>query len=84
VVEKRKRIILLSIFDTIFIFGLIVFLYVVGISYFQPYWLDKQVFHLQEGISWLDWLRNDTLGVIAFVASVLGFFFSRILRNQKR
>jgi len=82
--EKRKRTILLSVSDTAFVFGLIIFLYVVGVSYFQPYWLSRQVFHLQQGISWLSWLRNDTLGVIALVASMLGFFSSRLVRNQKQ
>jgi len=77
-----KRTLILSVFDTLFLFGLIVFIYEVGVSYFQPQWLSKQVVHLQEGISWLSWLRNDTLGVIALGLSVLGYFGSRYLRNR--
>lgn len=80
---QGRRTVILSILDTLFVFGLIVFLYVVGVSYFQPYWLSKQVFHLQEGIWWLGWLRNDTIGVIGFVLSVAGFFGARYLRNLK-
>ena len=72
-----------AIFDCLFIYGLIVFVYVVGLSYWQPYWLDKQVTHLQEGIEWLTWLRNDTMGIIAFLASTIGFFGGRYLRHKK-
>jgi hypothetical protein len=78
----RRRTIILSVFDTMFVFGMIVFLYVVGVSYFQPYWLSRQVFHLQEGISWLSWLRNDRMGVIAIAGSCVGFFGARVLRNS--
>jgi len=73
---------MLSVCETLFLFGLIIFIYEVGVSYFQPQWLSKQVIHLQEGVSWLSWLRNDTLGVIAFALSVLGYFGSRYLRNR--
>ncbi len=72
----------ISLFELFFVFGLIVFLYEVGLSYWQPYWLSRQVFHLQEGVSWLEWLRNDTLGVIAFVSSAVSFFAWRYLKNS--
>lgn len=72
----------LAVLDFLFIFGLIVFFYVVGLSYWQPYWLDKQVTHLQEGIEWLAWLRNDTMGIIAFLASAIGFIGGRYLRHK--
>ncbi len=73
----------IAVFETLFVLGLIVFLYVVGVSYWQPYWLDKQVTHLQEGIEWLQWLRNDTMGVIAFVVSGVSFFTARYLRARR-
>lgn len=76
-----NKALLRAIFNFFFIYGLIVFLYVVGLSYWQPYWLDKQVSHLQEGIEWLSWLRNDTMGVIAFIVSAIGFFGGRYLRH---
>jgi len=73
----------IALFETFFVFGLVVFAYVVGLSYWQPYWLDKQVTHLQEGIPWLSWLRNDTMGVIAFMLSITSFFVARYLRVLK-
>jgi hypothetical protein len=75
----NSRVFVTSIFQSLFVFGLIVFLYVVGVSYWQPTWLDKQVSHLQDGIWWLSWLRNDTMGVIAFFVSGASFFvFQRV------
>jgi hypothetical protein len=82
--SERRRILLTSAFDTLFVFGLVVFLYVVGVSYFQPYWLNKEAYHFQVGIWWLSALRNDDMGIIAFVVSLASFFCSRYLRNQHR
>lgn len=73
----RKIIKIIS--ETMFVFGLVVFWYVAGVSYFQPSWLDKQVTHLQEGIAWLDFLRNDNLGIMAFLVSLIGFIIMRWL-----
>ena len=81
--NEARRVFLITAFDALFVFGLIVFSYVVGISYFQPYWLNKEAFHLQVGIWWLSGLRNDNMGVIALVVSFVGFFCSRYLRNQR-
>jgi hypothetical protein len=78
----RKGKIVKTVAETAFLFGLIIFLYVVGVSYFQPYWLDKQVTHLQEGVSWLTWLTNDILGIIAFIVSVCGFMVMRYLSSE--
>jgi len=72
-----------SLFDSLFVFGLLVFLYVVGVSYFQPFWLNKEAFHLQVGIWWLSGLRNDDMGVIAFVVSFVSFLCGRYLRNHR-
>lgn len=79
----RSRALPIAIFETLFVFGIIIFLYVVGVSYWQPFWLDKQVTHLQEGIPWLNWLRNDTMGAIAFLVSGASFFSARYLRNKR-
>lgn len=73
---------MIAAFETLFLFGLVVWLYVAGVSYWQPYWLDKQVTHLQEGVEWLSWLRNDTMGVIAFMVSGVSFFAARYLKRQ--
>jgi hypothetical protein len=73
---------MISVFESLFVFGLIVFLYVVGVSYWQPDWLHKQVSHLQEGIWWLSWLRNDVMGVIGFLASGASFFAFCYLKNS--
>jgi hypothetical protein len=80
--SDRRRVTLLSFFDALFIFGLVIFLYIVALSFFQPYWLSRQVFHFQQEIGWLSWLRNDTMGVIASAVSFLGFLASQYLRNQ--
>ncbi len=77
----RKLSLSIALFETLFVFSLIVFLYVVGLSYWQPYWLDKQVTHLQERVTWLAWFRNDTMGVMAFIVSVSSFYVARYLRN---
>jgi len=79
--KGKRRALAISVFETLFVFGLIVFLYVVALSFWQPYWLSRQVFHFQEGISWLRWLRNDTMGVIALVVSAASYLASRYLRN---
>src|SRR6267378_7214076 len=81
---NATRRLLLSTCETLFVYGLIVYVYVVGVSYFQPLWLSKQVSHLQEGISWLSWLRNDIMGIVAFVVSLGGFFTSRFIRNRNK
>lgn len=36
-----------SLFLTNLVFGLMLFIYVVALSFFAPYWLDEQVIHLQ-------------------------------------
>jgi hypothetical protein len=79
--KGKRRALAVSVFETLFAFGLIVFLYVVGLSFWQPYWLSRQVFHFQEGIPWLWWLRNDTMGVMALVLSAASYLASRYLRN---
>ncbi len=80
--KQRRNVLAISILETLFAFGLIVFLYVVGVSYWQPQWVSRQVFHLQEGIWWLSWLRNDTMGVIAFVVSAFSFIALRYLKKS--
>jgi hypothetical protein len=79
----RARVLTVSIFDTLFVFGLIVFLYVVGVSYFQPFWLSREAFHFQVGIWWLSGLRNDDMGIVAFVVSFVSFLCGRYLRNRR-
>ncbi|MDY6833451.1 MAG: hypothetical protein SVY53_01445 [Chloroflexota bacterium] len=71
---------------TAFVFGLIVFLYVVALSFFAPYWLDKQVTHLQEEGELLHpllwWLRNDVMGILCLFGSALGFFIWRLTAGR--
>ncbi len=82
VTSPRLKVLAISLFETLFVFGLVVFFYVAGVSYWQPQWLSRQVFHLQEGMLWLSWLRNDTMGVMAFVVSAFSFFALRYLKNS--
>ena len=76
-VKKTKgKYILLVLFESMFIFGLVIFSYEAGVSYFQPQWLDKQVVHFQEPGYFLKWckIRNDEFGMLALIASIIGFF----------
>jgi hypothetical protein len=56
---------------TMFIFGLLVWLYVVAVQITHPEWLTLQFSHLD--FPPLDW-RLDEVGIIAFAVSAFGFF----------
>ena len=56
---------------TMFVFGLLVWLYVVVIQVTHPEWLPGQFSHV--AFPPLDW-RLDEVGIIAFAVSAFGFF----------
>jgi hypothetical protein len=56
---------------TMFIFGLLVWLYVVAVQITHPEWLPLQFSHLD--FPPLNW-RLDIVGIIAFAVSAFGFF----------
>jgi hypothetical protein len=58
-----------------FLFGLLVWLYVVAIQITHPQWLDGQFSHVSfPPFNW----RLDDIGIIAFSTSALGFFFWKL------
>jgi nitrate reductase NapE component len=54
-----------------FVFGFLVWLYVVVIQITHPEWLSGQFSHVT--VPLLDW-RLDEVGIIAFAVSAFGFF----------
>ena len=56
---------------TLFVFGLLVWLYVVAIQITHPGWLPEQFSHV--AFPPLNW-RLDEVGIIAFAVSAFGFF----------
>ena len=54
-----------------FVFGLLVWLYVIAVQLTHPYWLSEPFSHL--GFPPFDW-RLDDVGIIAFAVSAFGFF----------
>lgn len=55
-----------------FVFGLLVWLYVVAIQIVYPTWVAAPFSHIQ--FPPFDW-RLDEVGMIAFAVSAFGFFF---------
>ena len=67
---KTKRV----IFETIFLYGLIGWLYVVLIQITHPSWIYNP-------LAWWFPLRVDYFGEICFVISIVGFVFMRWLKD---
>ena len=53
---------------TLFIFGLLGWLYIVIVSFVRPETLTIQLTHLTP------WIREDTFGIICFAVSFISFF----------
>jgi hypothetical protein len=66
----------------VFVFGFLVWLYVVTIQITHPEWLNGQFSHVDfPPFNW----RLDDVGIIAFAASAFGFFFWQLKdENAKR
>jgi hypothetical protein len=56
---------------TMFLFGLLVWLYAVAIQITHPEWVSARFSHI--GFPPLNW-RLDVVGIIAFAVSAFGFF----------
>jgi hypothetical protein len=61
-----------AVLDALMFYGVLAMVYVMGVALFQPFWLDKQVFHLQEGIWLLNWFNNITLFFIGLASFISG------------
>lgn len=67
----QRRMTLRPLALTMFVFGLLVWLYVVAIQITHPEWLPEQFSHV--AFPPLNW-RLDEVGIIAFGVSAFGFF----------
>lgn len=64
---------------TLFVFGLLVWLYVVVIQVSHPEWLPLQVSHI--GFPPFNW-RMDDVGMVAFAVSAFGFFVWQLGKTE--
>jgi amino acid permease len=53
---------------TTFVFGLLGWMYIVGIAYIHPETLPQALTHLTP------WIREDTFGIVCFAVSFVSFF----------
>jgi hypothetical protein len=64
---------------TMFVFGLLVWVYVVVVQITHPEWLGLSFSHLDyPPFNW----RVDEVGIIAFAVSALGFFVWQLQRTK--
>lgn len=61
--------------ETLFVFGLLGWLYGVAIQITHPEWLRIQL------TLFTPWLRVDLFAIISFILSVIGFIIWRYVRN---
>ncbi len=66
-----------SLFLTLFVFGLLGWLYIVLNSAIHPWTLSMPLTHF------VDWPREDTFGSLSFAVSMISFFIWNILRHEK-
>jgi hypothetical protein len=65
---------------TMFVFGLLVWFYVIAIEVTHPEWLSDPLSHIQfPPFNW----RVDEMGMIAFAVAALGFFVWRLSGTRK-
>jgi hypothetical protein len=64
---------------TMFLFGLLVWLYVIALQFLHPYWVTGPISHL--GFPPFNW-RVDDVGMISFAVSAIGFLTWRIQRKK--
>ena len=61
---------------TLFVFGLLGWLYIAAVALVHPETLPIQLSHLTP------WLREDTFGIISFVVSFFSFFIWNLIRKD--
>lgn len=64
---------------TMFVFGLLVWLYVIAIQITHPDWLPMEFSHLN--FPPLNW-RLDEVGIIAFAVAAVGFFLWQLEQTR--
>lgn len=60
---------------TIFVFGLLGWMYIVGNAWFHPATLALPLTHLTP------WIREDTFGIVCFTLSFVSFFVWKISKR---
>jgi len=61
--------------ETLFIYGLLGWIYGVLVQLIYPSWLYYGLSHL------IPWIRIDTFAVLSFIVSIVGFFASRLCKR---
>lgn len=64
-----------------FVFGLLVWLYVVALQITHPAWLPEEFSHVN--FPPLNW-RLDEVGMIAFIIAAVGFFLWQLNETKSR
>jgi hypothetical protein len=64
--------------QTLFLFGLLGWVYGVLVSLTHPEWLSLPLSHLTT------WIRTDTFTIISFIVSIVGFFIWRFTRELNK
>jgi hypothetical protein len=77
---KPRQALLRSFALTAFLFGLLVWVYVVAIQITHPEWLYEPFSHV--GVFPFDW-RLDEVGMFAFGVSAVGFLWWQVQLNMK-
>jgi len=67
-----------SLFFTLFLFGLLGWIYIAVNAEVHPWTLPLPLTHLAP------WPREDTFGAACFLVSMISFFIWNILRNDRR
>jgi len=78
-VLARRHMLIRPVALTIFVFGLLVWLYVIAIQITHPDWLAEEFSHLN--FPPLNW-RLDEVGIIAFAVAAVGFFIWQLEQNS--
>jgi len=71
------RKILKAVSFTLFIFGLLGWLYIVTVSFVRPETLTFQLTHFAP------WPREDTFGIVSFAVSFVSFFTWNLVKDNK-
>jgi len=66
-----------ALFFTLFVFGLLGWLYIVAVSLVHPKTLTLQLTHLAP------WPREDTFGEVSFAVSFISFFIWNLVKDHK-
>ena len=75
----RRRMLLRTVALTMFVFGLLMWLYVVAIQITHPAWLAEEFSHLN--FPPLNW-RLDEVGMLAFAVAAVGFFVWQVEQTR--